>query len=213
MLPDHSHLTYLMAPPPPPPPPLPPAKTASARVRQPARVFTATLTAPVAIPKDAPVFDAIAEARPEFEAVGSAPAGIPGGVLGGVLGGIPSAMELAPLPPAPPPVVKAVTLPEPPPPQRIQVSSDMQEAKILQMVAPQYPREAKQYRIQGTVRLRAIIDRDGKVVELTVLGGPSVLIGAAREAVEKWRYRPTFLSGQPVEVATEIVVNFRLSGG
>jgi protein TonB len=92
------------------------------------------------------------------------------------------------------------------------VSADLQEAKILQMVQPLYPRGAKQYRIQGSVRLRAIIDRDGKIAELTVIDGPTSLVGAAREAVEKWRYRPTFLGGQAVEVATEIVVNFRLSG-
>jgi len=211
MLPDHSNMVYLMAPPPPPPAPLPPARTTSARVRQAPRVFNATLTAPVAIPKEAPVFDIIAEAPPDMGAVGSAPAGIPGGVLGGVLGGIPSALEIPPPPPPPPPqVVKAVTLPQPP--QRIQVSSDLQEAKILEMIQPQYPKQAKQYRIQGSVRLRAIIDRDGKIAELTVINGPSALVAAAREAVEKWRYRPTFLAGEAVEVATEIVVNFRLSG-
>jgi protein TonB len=92
------------------------------------------------------------------------------------------------------------------------VSANLQEAKILQMVQPLYPRVARQSRIQGSVRLRAIIDRDGKIAELTVIEGPTSLVGAAREAVEKWRYRPTFLGGQAVEVATEIVVNFRLSG-
>jgi protein TonB len=211
MLPDPVNLVYLMAPPAPPPPPLPPAKTATARVRKTVRAFTATLTAPVSIPKDAPVFDTIAEAPADIGVVGGLPGSIPGGVLGGVLGGIPSTIELPPPPPAPPQVVKAALLPKPPPPpRRIQVTSDVQEAKLLQMVQPQFPRQAREYRVTGSVHLSAVIDRDGNIVEVRVLNGPTLLVAAAREAVEKWHYRPTFLDGEAVEVTTEIVVNFRL---
>ena len=78
------------------------------------------------------------------------------------------------------------------------------------MIQPVYPPMARQARVQGDVRLTAIIDRTGKVTELKVLEGNPLLIGAARSAVERWRYRPTLLHGQPVEVVTIITVEFRL---
>jgi hypothetical protein len=78
-LPDHFNLVYVMAPPPPPPAPLPLASTSTTRapVRRVARVFTATLTAPVAIPKGTPGFDTISEAPADMGVVG----GVPGASL------------------------------------------------------------------------------------------------------------------------------------
>ena len=103
-----------------------------------------------------------------------------------------------------------LTPPAPPIPQRIQVSADMQEGKLLQMIRPDYPQVAKLARITGTVRLSAIIDANGRITELKVVDGHPILAAAAREAVEKWRYRPTFINGAAVEVATDIFVHFRL---
>jgi TonB family protein len=69
---------------------------------------------------------------------------------------------------------------------------------------------AKTARLEGTVRLVAIIDRDGCIQSLKVLEGHPILAGAARVAVQTWRYRPTILNGHAVEVATEILVRFHL---
>jgi len=104
---------------------------------------------------------------------------------------------------------------EPPAPRRIQVSGEIQEAMLLVMVKPAYPAIAKEARIQGAVRLSAIIDKEGKIAELKVIGGHPMLVEAALTAIKKWRYRPTLQGGEPVEVATQITVNFRLgeSGG
>ena len=90
------------------------------------------------------------------------------------------------------------------------MSGEVQEAMLLAMVKPQYPAVAKQARIQGTVRLSAIIDKDGRIAELKVLEGHPFLVDAAVAVVRKWRYRPTILNGAPVEVATQIIVHFRL---
>ena len=83
-------------------------------------------------------------------------------------------------------------------------------AKKIHEVRPKYPREAKEKLIQGTVRLEAIISCDGGVSELKVLRGDHLLVDAATEAVRKWRYKPTTIRSQAVEVVTEIDVNFSL---
>jgi protein TonB len=90
------------------------------------------------------------------------------------------------------------------------VSADIQEARLLRMIRPEYPPVAKMARIVGTVRLRAIIDAKGKIAQLKIVDGHPLLAAAALAAVEKWRYNPTFLNGEPVEVATEIIVHFKL---
>ena len=65
-------------------------------------------------------------------------------------------------------------------------------------------------RVQGSVILEAVIDREGRVDNLKVLTGNPLLVRAARDAVLQWRYRPTLLNGEPVEVVTQITVNFTL---
>jgi protein TonB len=77
-------------------------------------------------------------------------------------------------------------------------------------VEPAYPPLARQARIQGTVRFNIGIGRDGGVVALEVVNGPPMLIPAAAEAVRQYRYKPTLLNGQPVEVSTQVDVNFVL---
>ena len=95
--------------------------------------------------------------------------------------------------------------------QAVQVSGEIQEAKLLVMIHPLYPRLALSARIQGAVRVAAIIDKDGKIAELKVVEGNPFLIDAALESIQKWRHRSTFLTGEPVEVATQIIVHFRLN--
>ncbi len=70
-----------------------------------------------------------------------------------------------------------------------------------------------QNRLQGVVVLSAVIDKAGKIRELALVSGHPMLAPAALKAVKKWKYRPYLLNGQPVEVETQIVVNFSLSGG
>jgi TonB family protein len=97
------------------------------------------------------------------------------------------------------------------PPSRIRVGGNVQQAMLTQQPKPIYPAETKAQRIQGTVRLGAIINRDGTVQTLDLLAGDPLLADAAMSAVKQWVYKPTLLNGEPVEVATEIAVNFTLS--
>jgi len=86
----------------------------------------------------------------------------------------------------------------------------VQKAKLVEQPAPVYPPLARQARISGVVRLSVIIGRDGTVQDLTLLSGHPLLVPAAMDAVKQWVYQPTLLNGQPVEVATQVEVNFAL---
>jgi periplasmic protein TonB len=89
----------------------------------------------------------------------------------------------------------------------------MMEGNLAYRVQPVYPPLARQARIQGSVVLRAVIDRDGKIKNLQVVGGHPLLVQAAMDAVRQWRYRPYILNELPIEVETQITVNFSLGGG
>jgi protein TonB len=89
--------------------------------------------------------------------------------------------------------------------------SHMDEGMLLRRVQPQYPPLAKQIGVQGMVVLQAIISRTGEVESLRTISGHPILVGAALEAVRQWRYRPYVLNGAPIEVETQITVNFTLS--
>ena len=89
--------------------------------------------------------------------------------------------------------------------------SHAMEGSLIHQVQPEYPPLAKQARVEGTVVLRAVIDRQGKIENLQVLSGHPMLVAAAFEAVQQWRYRPYHLDEQPVEVETLITVHFMLS--
>ena len=86
------------------------------------------------------------------------------------------------------------------------------EGSLIHPVQPEYPPLAKQARVEGTVVLRAVIDREGKIENLQVLSGHPMLVAAALKAVQQWRYRPYRLNEQPIEVETLITVHFTLSG-
>lgn len=93
----------------------------------------------------------------------------------------------------------------------IKVGGNQQQKKLVKMVKPVYPPEAKAAGIQGVVRLEAVIDRDGKVSTLDIAGGPEELIPATMEAVRQWEYEPTLLNGERVAVRTTIDVNYTLA--
>jgi len=89
----------------------------------------------------------------------------------------------------------------------------MMEGNLIFRVQPDYPSLARQVRVQGQVILRAVISREGTIENLQVLSGHPMLVRAAVDAVRQWKYRPYLLNGEPVEVETEVKVNFILSGG
>ena len=97
-------------------------------------------------------------------------------------------------------------------PQRIRVSGNVQAANLLKKVQPVYPVEAKKAGVQGTVRLSAVIGKEGQILGLTLMMAPSAeLARSAMEAVGQWMYKPTLLNGNPIEVQTVVDVNYTLS--
>ena len=188
--------TLLIAPPPPPPPPPPPQAVPVKVIKPVARLLTqGKLMAPRAIPKDVAIFKE-AELPPEPAAGSGVLGGAGGDILGGLGGGSSS---------APPPPPKAA-------PSRIKLGGQVQAAKIVAQPQPLYPALARQARIQGNVVLHAIIDKDGRVGQLEVVSGHPLLVQSALDAVKQWRYQPTQLNGDPVEVDTTITVTFVLGG-
>jgi protein TonB len=208
-LPATQLMTFLVAPPPPPPPPPPPVAVVKVQKVVPREFDSGKLVQPVAIPDKVAVIeeDEMPQSAGIAGVVGGVPGGMAGGSLGGVIGGIiSSAPDVAP--PPPPPVKKA----PPPTPKRIRVGGSVQRANLINQTRPVYPPLARQARIQGTVKLTAIISKDGSIQKLEVLSGHPLLIPAALQAVKEWRYKPTLLNGEPVEVVTQVDVNFTLSG-
>ena len=210
-LPSTQLTSFLVAPPPPPPPPPPPAAAPVKVVKVIPRQFDAgRLMAPKQIPKEIAIIKEDELPPPSaggIGVVGGVPGGMPGGTPGGVIGGIISSVPQAAPPPPPPPVK---TEAKPAAPQRIRVGGNVQEAMLINKVMPVYPPLARSARIQGVVRFSAIIGVDGRIQNLTLISGHPLLVPEAQAAVSQWVYRPTLLNGEPVEVITQIDVNFTL---
>ncbi|HET9178448.1 MAG TPA: energy transducer TonB [Terriglobia bacterium] len=180
----------------PPPPPAPPPAAPRVPVQ---RITVEDLEKePAVVPKALPKFRSQPVAPSSgVGVVGSVP-GLPGG-QDGVIGSL-----MLPTAPAPPAPAKPAT------PERMKIGGVVEAANLIYGPKPAYPQLAKLARIQGTVRLEALIATDGTIKGLKVVSGHPLLVHAALEAVERWRYRPTLLNGQTVEVETEIDVNFSL---
>ncbi|HEX3682023.1 MAG TPA: energy transducer TonB [Bryobacteraceae bacterium] len=161
------------------------------------RVFAAPqLFAPARVPTGIhPAQDV--PAAPEIGPVPST-AGSAGPSILGVIGSVGEA--------APPP---AATKPEQKGPVRM--GGNVAAANLIRRVQPVYPPLARTARVQGSVEFTAKISREGNIEDLTLVRGHPLLVKAAQDAVLQWKYRPTLLNGQPVEVVTEITVNFMLS--
>jgi protein TonB len=200
-LPKQMTMSFLVAPPPPPSPP-PPAAAPVHVVRQiQTDIVNGALRTPTKIPQKIQMIKED-EAPPQMASsgvVGGVPGGIPGGQMGGVIGGIISSTPVA--------VPKVAT------PQRVRVSQGVSTGLLVRRVNPTYPPLARQARIQGTVVLHAVISKDGSIEGLTLISGHPMLAPAAIDAVKQWKYKPYLLNGEPVEVDTEVLVNFTLSGG
>ncbi len=201
-LPKQQLMTFLVAPPPPPPPPPPPAAAVKIVKQIQTDIVNGELRTPTKIPQKVQMIKED-EAPPPVMAssgvVGGVPGGIPGGQMGGVIGGIISSTPVA--------VPKVAT------PQRVRVSAGVVAGLKIRDAKPNYPPLARQARIQGTVVLHAIIGKDGSITNLQLISGHPMLAPAAIEAVRQWRYKPYLLNGEPVDVDTEVQVNFTLSGG
>jgi protein TonB len=182
--------TFLVAPAPPPPPP-PPAAPVKA-VRAPRVVQLNKMVAPTVIPKNVAI---VKDEAPVIYTNGGVDGGTGGGILNGIIGSGGS---------GPPPPPKAAS--------RIRVGGNVQAAALVNKVTPQYPPIAKTAHVAGTVILHAIIAKDGSIQELQYMSGPPLLMKSAMDAVKEWRYKPTMLNGEPVEVDTTISVVFSLGG-
>jgi len=200
-LPKGQMMFLLVAPPPPPPPPPPAAAVVQhVRVIQ-TDIVNGELRTPTKIPQKVKMIqeDEAPPAMASAGVVGGVPGGIPGGQMGGVIGGIISATPVA--------------VPKIAAPQRVRVSSGVSSGLLIRKVNPTYPPLARQARIQGTVVLQAQISKDGSIENLTLVSGHPMLAPAAIEAVKQWKYKPYLLNGEPVEVDTQVQVNFTLAGG
>lgn len=98
-------------------------------------------------------------------------------------------------------------------PQRLRVGGSVQAAKLLMQVRPSYPAEMKEQRLEGVVVLQAVISKEGVPLSLNSQSPETnrAFVDAAIEAVKQWRYQPTLLNGEPVEVITTITINFTLA--
>ncbi len=201
-LPKQQLMTFLVAPPPPPPPPPPPAAAPVVKaIKAVSEIVEGQLRTPTKIPEKVAMIKEEEAPPPTMGGggvVGGVPGGVPGGQMGGVIGGIVSSTPVA--------VPKVVV------PQRVRVSQGVTEGLLIHKVQPNYPPLARQARIQGQVVLTAVISKTGQIEGLKLVQGHPMLAPAAIEAVKQWRYKPYILNGEPVEVETQITVNFTLSG-
>jgi TonB family protein len=128
-----------------------------------------------------------------------------GGVTGGVIGGVPGGVSTG--------VIGGVlsATPVPPGPTKIRVGGNVAAMNLIHKVTPVYPPEAKQARIQGVVSIAVTIAKDGTIQDMQLISGHPLLVPSAQEAVAQWVYKPTLLNGNPIEVVTQVDVNFTLT--
>jgi TonB family protein len=136
--------------------------------------------------------------------LGGVQGGIPGGVVGGVIrrnATIPREIEMPSA--SEPPTPKA-------PPLRIRASASVMQGKLIHKVDPVYPSIARQAHASGVVILEVTVAKDGSVRTVRAVSGHPLLQYSAVAAVKQWKYQPTMLGGEPVEVVTTVTINFRL---
>src|SRR6266852_5679636 len=200
-LPKTQLMTFLVAPPPPPPPPPPPAAAPVKVVKQiQTDIINGQLRTPTKIPEKIQMIKE-EEAPPPVSSMAGVVGGVPGagGAMGGVIGGIINSTPVA--------VPKVAS------PHRVRVSRGVTQRLLIRKIQPNCRPLARQARIQGSVLLKAEISKDGSIQNLRLISGHPMLAPAAIEAVKQWKYKPYILNGEPVEVETQITVNFTLAGG
>ena len=196
--PKPAEATYIFTPPPPAPPPPAATRAPQTPVHTVPKITVPTrFVAPQVIPKQAPQTANVAAPDVNAGVPGGVEGGMPGGVLGGVLGG----SGAGPGPPAPPA------------PKVVRVGGNVKPPQLVQKVEPQYPPVAKIAHVQGTVVIDAVISKDGSVISEHAVSGPGLLVASALNAVKQWKYKPTYLNGQPVDLAMQVTVDFQLGQG
>jgi outer membrane biosynthesis protein TonB len=187
-----------------PQPHLPPEPVTAAKAQSISVAIPSVESPPPTLPKLRAFAPPTAQRNTEQSAIVDAPPTLPdASVTPPVTGMATSPATISP----PPPVVNGTSQ------QQVRVESSVQAANLIMKVSPIYPTIAKSAGVQGTVRFTAIIGKDGRIQDLKLAGGPSMLVDAASTAVKQWVYRPTLLNGNPTEVLTQIDVSFNLYGG
>jgi len=156
-------------------------------------------------------------------AAAAKPAAAPLVVKGGTAGAA-HAAPAAPDAPAPSMMGSAATGAGAPPPdlvsgagsapkpilQTLNISQGVSRGLLMKKVTPVYPKTALSMRIEGAVEWQATISKTGDITHVKVLSGDQQLTRAAADAVKQWKYKPYLLNGEPVEIQTQITVNFKL---
>ena len=93
---------------------------------------------------------------------------------------------------------------------KVNISQGVSQGLLIKRVQPKYPQNALIMHLQGSVQLEATIDKEGNITKVSVLKGDATLARAAMDAVRQWRYKPYYLDGVPVEIQTQITINFKL---
>jgi TonB family protein len=96
------------------------------------------------------------------------------------------------------------------PPGAVRIGSGVAEANLEKKIRPSYPPQALSARIQGTVAFEILIGTDGHVQKIELLRGHPLLVKAAKEALDQYTYKPTYLNGKPVQVITGVEIPFRI---
>jgi TonB family protein len=94
--------------------------------------------------------------------------------------------------------------------QTLNVSQGVSRGLLVKQVQPTYPADAMRLNIEGQVQLMATISKSGEISSVKILSGDSRLAHAAAEAVKQWKYKPYLLNGEPVEIQTQVMINFKL---
>jgi TonB family protein len=95
-------------------------------------------------------------------------------------------------------------------PQTVKISQGLSQGLLVKKVPPVYPQQALQMKIQGSVEIAATISKNGDITNVKLLSGDTILGRAAMDAVKQWKYKPYYLDNQPVDIQTQITVNFKL---
>jgi len=94
--------------------------------------------------------------------------------------------------------------------QALTVSQGVSQGLVIKKVSPTYPPTALRMRTEGTVELLATVSKEGSITHIKIISGDTQLAKAASDAVKQWKYKPYKLNGEPVEIQTQVTVNFKL---
>jgi TonB family protein len=147
---------------------------------------------PVEVETDVTVNFTLPDKPPVEGVVVDMPGGIPPGEQGGLAPGNPADQSHSPVP------------------WRVRVSQGVSQGLVVTKIPPQYPPEAKDQHVQGTVVMSVTIDKQGNVAKVQLISGHPLLAPPTIDAVKQWKYKPYLLNQTPVEVETQVQVNFTL---